>query len=552
MDPGTALAVVSLTFQTFAGVVKAFELISEAGNMEYRLVEWARIVNVDRPDTQVIPGLNAGLAALLLTQLEGTLSSAEVLKQRYKLELIVAGPKTLDLERLQIQDTSENANTVVSKLISPQTRQDILGRSKKVKAASAFPKRMWWAAFDKQKFSLLVADCTSLVDSLYMLLDTANKSHASRIVSDALHDTLQSCEEIGDLEHLQAALQDEHNGIGLSTTLSASAGLKAAVLSLAERNSAERSSMPAELLDSTLITTTKKLTARISLGTHDVTPVVIEEKQVPHKMKGKLRSRVTELVSLLSSSENSTLATLPCVGYTEESLGYRLIFRLPPLAATAGQNTSVEPTTLLHMLSSTQTALPPVEHRLNLALHLSKTIFSFHSAGWLHKDIRSENIIFASPNQNQNQNLLNPLLCGFSFARRDQTGQISHELSEDPARDIYRHPDALGEVSEGYKRYMDCYGLGCLLIEIAEWAPLRKVVRKAVDVENAAGVRDDEFAALPRWLRKRYIEDEMAGFRLGKGFAELLALCMPVDCRDVCTLGQFLDALEVLSSYKLA
>ena len=80
MDPGTALAVVSLSFQLFAGCVKGFILISDAQNLgkdaalermklmlqEYRLVEWARAINLDSPQDDGSPGLNKHLAALML------------------------------------------------------------------------------------------------------------------------------------------------------------------------------------------------------------------------------------------------------------------------------------------------------------------------------------------------------------------------------------------------------------------------------------------------------------------------------------------------------
>lgn len=60
MDPGAALAVVSLVFQVFGGCVKGFVLLSEAHNLgrdaaylrtmlnleEYRFTQWAKTVGL--------------------------------------------------------------------------------------------------------------------------------------------------------------------------------------------------------------------------------------------------------------------------------------------------------------------------------------------------------------------------------------------------------------------------------------------------------------------------------------------------------------------------
>lgn len=48
--------------------------------------------------------------------------------------------------------------------------------------------------------------------------------------------------------------------------------------------------------------------------------------------------------------------------------------------------------------------------------------------------------------------------------------------------DIYRHPNALGELSTSFEIYIDMYSLGTLMVEIAEWLPLKHVVRKCADV----------------------------------------------------------------------
>lgn len=574
MDPGTALAVVSLTFDVFAGCIRAFNVISEAGNLgrdaalertklllqEYRLVEWAKAVRLDDPAVQVTPGLNQNLAALLLVQLEHTLSSTERLKQRYHLELVVPESDTWKLEEARgTADKPDVAASVLGKITSSQTRQDILGRISKVKGSNTFPKRLWWAAVDKQKLSMLVADVTTIVDGLWTLLDTVAKSQMSRSIGHDLATALKGCDDIDALKQLQSTLEPGNSGFGLSETLAASAGLKATRLSnMRQQSPADRPNITgrmrqekALLLDSTRIEGVRRVAAgHITVGRLDGQSVLIEEKPVhQQKMKSKLQARVIELANLLSQPRSETLLTLTCLGFTVEPLGYRLVFSIPPVVVSVLPGQQPEPTTLHALLCDAKVPLPSAGIRLHLALQIAKTVLSFHAAGWLHKDIRSANVVLfpgTSPFMARSTALdvSHPFLTGFTFARRDRPTELSDSISANPETDIYRHPRAMGEDYEGFSRHMDAYALGCVFVEIAEWAPLRKIVRKCVDISHA--VNQSDIAALPDWLRARYVgPGGMAGFRLGGAFQAMLDLCFRESNKDV-DVVEFLDALQDL------
>src|SRR5208282_5911867 len=104
----------------------------------------------------------------------------------------------------------------------------------------------------------------------------------------------------------------------------------------------------------------------------------------------------------------------------------------------------------------------------------------FHRAGWLHKDLRSENVLFFLPRENSNikapeSKISNPILVGFSFARFASPSEISEQPSADPKRDIYRHPSAMGEPSVSFNSTVDVYSLGTILVEIAEWRALKHI-----------------------------------------------------------------------------
>ncbi|KAM0128213.1 hypothetical protein ACHAP3_008434 [Botrytis cinerea] len=177
MDPGTALAVASLSFQVFGGIIKGFTLLAKAHNLgrdatllqtmlrveESRLIQWARAVEL-LEDSDLQSGGSDGNDIehdTVTTQNDsGAISESSIvahsvadeasLVQRYKLDLVempatLAGPNTTPL----IEQT-ETATTVLEKLVPDTLRQRILFRENFVQQKSHLPKRLWWAAVDKQ------------------------------------------------------------------------------------------------------------------------------------------------------------------------------------------------------------------------------------------------------------------------------------------------------------------------------------------------------------------------------------------------------------------
>lgn len=522
MELGTALSVVSLSFQLFAGCIRGFVLVSDARNLEkdatlertklilqeYRLIEWANAVHLDSPEDERSPKLNRDIAGLILGQLEQLLTSTETLKKRYKLELVSPPNSTADAILTPELVTEEGSElSILSNIVSPQTRRSILERVSKANTANAIPKRLWWAAVDKKRYAQLVEDVTGLVDGLWSLLDINHRAQTSRVIHQTLQLAIQTSKDIEGLQNLQESLTDADAGASIEDGLAASAGLKAKHVLLAapsdratqkETNSSgvERT-IQAQIplsLDPYQLTSIRMMTPTIGWALYQETTVLIEEKYVLPKMKAKLKSRVESLTHLLRQPPTPSFRTLPCLGYTEEQTGFRMIFRFP---ADYDMNTAVDqPISLATVLSRSKGLLPDAGTRLGLAVQVCQLLFSFHTAGWLHKDMRSENILLLPQLLDHSPHHLGwPYLCGFSFARRDSPTEISEQPSADVSRDIYRHPEALGEPSESFGRYMDAYALGCVLIEIAEWTPLRKIIKKRVDTSAPTGVRLTDLAS---------------------------------------------------------
>jgi len=57
------------------------------------------------------------------------------------------------------------------------------------------------------------------------------------------------------------------------------------------------------------------------------------------------------------------------------------------------------------------------------------------------------------------------MLAGLAFSCLDLSFEISEQPSADPKRDIYRHPEAMGEPSASFSAAKDFYALGIILLE---------------------------------------------------------------------------------------
>ena len=133
--------------------------------------------------------------------------------------------------------------------------------------------------------------------------------------------------------------------------------------------------------------------------------------------------RVQHLAAMLYAPKPSRLRVLQCMGVFEEpeKCRYGLLYRLPP-----GSHQHLGPETLLYHLNSRWT--PSLTDRIALATSLAYSILNLHSVGWLHKNFRSENILFFPMENSTLRTLKAPYLVGFDSSRPDSKDQVSEEL----------------------------------------------------------------------------------------------------------------------------
>ncbi|MCJ1427882.1 hypothetical protein MMC29_005788 [Sticta canariensis] len=191
-----------------------------------------------------------------------------------------------------------------------------------------------------------------------------------------------------------------------------------------------------------------------------------------------LRKRAGDIITLLSKRFPANYHLLRSFGFFDDPLNTRnkarigLIFELPE-----SDDRIERPQTLHDMLADPAFPKPNLGERFKLALHLAQTCLQLHSSLWLHKGIRSQNILFF-PNDMQ-RTLPNPYLAGFELSRMQGAEHLTEQLlSADLDVFLYCHPEKLQGAR--YELKFDHYALGCLLLEIGYWTRLRELFESEV------------------------------------------------------------------------
>lgn len=515
MDPGTALAVVSLSFQVFAGCVQGFVLLTEAQNLgkdasylstmleleEYRFVHWAEAVGLlAEPQPKLHPRLNQALAAQLMAQLEKLISEpVQKLRDRYGLRLSAEPPASFSSQSGDAK--SGTAQGVLSQALASETRRKILAKAGLIQKNISWPKRLWWAAVDKERLHQM------LKRVLHQVISLCSEQEKLKDLRQALHiRQIGTAQESYDLIEITAGLK----ACRLDDTL----GTKGSMNNDVNRTQLGRvMKLHPHLLANYQSQTKDSLSGT---ATYDGQRVWVEHKVVSRALRRKLASRVERLSELLSQPEDTDFLTLNCLGYFESSDRFVLVYAFPRENAA---ETGTDPVSLLDLLRSS-TLKPTVTQRMRIACDLCKTILAIHTSGWLHKDIRAENIIFFPVSSSPEAlTASKPYLTGFFFSRLDSPTEISEKPDGfDLFRDIYTFPGYIEDPEEdiAFSKRLDLYALSCILIEIAEWRPLKHLVRKCIEhhepqTKILEKVRD--------WIKENEIENGMVAFRMGEKYA---------------------------------
>ncbi|EPS43130.1 hypothetical protein H072_2886 [Dactylellina haptotyla CBS 200.50] len=182
-----------------------------------------------------------------------------------------------------------------------------------------------------------------------------------------------------------------------------------------------------------------------------------------------LTKSIRDLARKLMNADPEVFGLLRCKGVIKKShppprsnsiSAFVFIFEIPVgLSEPQGLQSLLADSEHLHSLS----------HRLQVAKDLAKAVNYIHMFGYVHKNIRSENIVILKDGKSD---IGSAFLVGFEEIRlaEGDSRRLGDSILE---RNIYRHPERQGpNPREYYIMQHDIYSLGVCLLEIGLWVSL--------------------------------------------------------------------------------
>ncbi|KAI1427695.1 prion-inhibition and propagation-domain-containing protein [Xylaria sp. FL1777] len=532
---GLVASVISIG-QLAKGVIDLYEIVSDVKHAWKELEEMQGLFRLERMRFFLWCDY-VGLTTLtLLKQNSGEeptwnefLSSrtSAVLRQEWTLEIIGTTLKNItcnfkDVDKLLANYTTKRAPSILTRLTARLNQSDDriqlalahLDLSKDrthcdtSKGTLRVIKRLPWSFVDKKKFRTFISNLQDFNNGLDAILSGIEKLELKRqnellatsspfgSIIMALRSEgqrpnidsriLGSLPQLLELKERALILDDVNNRAPLNTMIfkpgsySATQGLHL-VLSDIEFQEAQDLDLGRRLI-----------------AKHGGLPCLVEWKYysrriTPDKL-AYIRQRTSMLVlQLQQSAETPGFSILNCVGHFEDDANFRIGIVYKPAEHT--QSIEIKDLVSTMLADWRRRTLRDLECRLAVARALVMTFFRLHQINWLHKSFRSENVLLIKKSGSDQDELGRPYICGFDFSRPDMPYELSESMPTQIRHlksaledSLYRHPDLRQESSilqgsrkDGVVRYhksYDTYSLGVVLVEIAQWCPAKKLIKK--------------------------------------------------------------------------
>lgn len=476
---------------------------------QQRLFAWSEtsgLLDLDNQDNQKIRESNTFVIHRttildLLVQIQCLFKEFENAQRRNKHLKVV--PDYVSDEN-SIDDPAKDASTAHVPL-SESRRKFIMKAMKSLKTNASQQvtegaRRLWWAAFDKEAFEILLQKFSTFNDNMTDILDTRLQTEIHRTTQDTNRGVLQLHKDLSSLRQLVMALdikmdsrtyytsishgppEDNNSGLKLLSQLAKFKAFNESINSTTEGSTWDEATGEAlslgrpheERMDLEIAKSSIKLiSGRVSIDAsairceaiylHDgiEEPVWIEWKEYDYSPGTTsppplIVDRVQGLAALLHHEPKPEAFRVPhCLGYFDDLTPEPT----SPLSYDSDQEDETPesriglvfrkpssinslPTSLIQLFSAYPK--PRITDRIKLAHALSNCLLYLHSVNWLHKGFRSHNIVFFPLVSNDGKRHVvdwsQAFLSGFDFARPARKEETTEIPGDGEEYNMYRHP----------------------------------------------------------------------------------------------------------------
>ena len=243
----------------------------------------------------------------------------------------------------------------------------------------------------------------------------------------------------------------QNNNVAQQAGISAAANISLLAQDLVTVNASQAAYIPhTDIVHKSLL----KEGDQFSLAWRKQEPVVLEIIRYLPNQDGSppkaLQDQFAKTSSMLASPKPDYYRILRCIGYTQETQEnwYGLVFETP------------EGCTLYSTLEAQFSKTPrvPLEIRYRLASSLALSISGLHNVHWVHKGIRSENILFFRRAKEAGIKFDQPWLFGFEYTR-ENSAHSSQQPDYGLERLVYLPPSRWGVPTKRFSYEHDIYTL---------------------------------------------------------------------------------------------
>ena len=377
-----------------------------------------------------------------------------------------------------------------------------------------------WVMFEEQKARGLVGKINAFIQELEQILDRSRQAKLSKAVDMLLRSAVFNSASERDLDVIGSGRTQTLYDTGVAAAARfKKQGLLLGVMEAQEStsmpvasDSSLRPSSPASLPHSRSLQSLlprysnedlakMKLSARrLSfsaytgregrlLARYDDDPVLLEFRSEFGLDHDAMKDRLCKVSYFLRGLDES-FHGIPCRGFVKVYDRYAYVLDLRDFLPRA-RDISAKPSyrTLRSLLDEIPS--PSLNLRLEFATTLLETTLQLHTSGWLHKELRSENILFIAPSAQRSEDYLQaPMrIAGYVHARTDDPYEMTEPPASELLKDLYRHPACLRVPREPFQRAFDAFSVGCILLELGLWCSVEKLFQQMAKQSSHLGAQ---------------------------------------------------------------